>query len=262
MKKSSNLSVDIEHFQITTLNLVRSDLSNLTSDQWTHLSNIVNCYDEFSRESLVHRFIDEQNRLPMKMRFHSSTIHNLFIELANGCENLFMKNADFLQFSSVKRLMMMSIRMKTVSGLSLTFISSTSRLHQTSICREAIDTVFGKKPSDSCVETAKQLDSDVIFVKLMISALIFSTFQYNDSIDNKTMNLNDIRTMTQIQDRYIDLAWRYMTSKYDEDRAIRSFSSLIRSLFILHRTLLEASRIEKYNQPFESLIKKSVDFFE
>ncbi|CAF3960500.1 unnamed protein product, partial [Rotaria sordida] len=58
--------------QIPTLNLLELNRSILSMDQWNLLSNLVNCFDENSGYAFVERFIVEQNRLPLKLRFKYS----------------------------------------------------------------------------------------------------------------------------------------------------------------------------------------------
>ncbi|CAF5054902.1 unnamed protein product [Rotaria sp. Silwood1] len=63
---------------ITTSNLLQSDQSTITLDQWNLLSNLVHCFDENSGYTLVESFIEEQNRLPLKLRFKYSLVYDFF----------------------------------------------------------------------------------------------------------------------------------------------------------------------------------------
>ncbi|CAF4328386.1 unnamed protein product, partial [Rotaria sordida] len=49
-----------------TLNLLRSDHSTLTIDQWNLISNLSHCYDEYGGILLGEHYIREQNLLPLK----------------------------------------------------------------------------------------------------------------------------------------------------------------------------------------------------
>lgn len=247
-------------FQITTVSLLQSDSSTLSSEQWTHLSNIVHCYDEYSLQSAAVRYVQEQSRLPVRIRFHSSSLHNLFVQLMTAGQFLFKNNGDFVTFVPSDQSLIVQNAAKMVAGFSLTLIGSTSKIFVTPVCRETLDNIYGKSASDSCQHAGKRLDTDETFVKLMISALIFSTFrctEYMEGADSNT--ISDVKTLLRIQNQYIEIAWRYMVYKYDHQRAVRGFSNLILSLMHLHESLVEVSRVEKFNQTVDSLIEKSLD---
>ncbi|CAF4033683.1 unnamed protein product, partial [Rotaria sordida] len=47
----------------------KSDQPTLNIDQWNLLSNLVHCFDENNGYGFVEHFIEDQNRLPLKLRF-------------------------------------------------------------------------------------------------------------------------------------------------------------------------------------------------
>ncbi|CAF3971453.1 unnamed protein product [Rotaria sordida] len=55
--------------RIPTCNLLESDQPTLNIDQWNLLSNLVHCFDENNGYGFVEHFIEDQNRLPLKLRF-------------------------------------------------------------------------------------------------------------------------------------------------------------------------------------------------
>jgi hypothetical protein len=58
--------------------------------------------------------------------------------------------------------------------------------------------------------TGNQLDSDIVFVKLVLSILAVSTFDYTFYTNTASINLENIKAVLCIQDMYIELAWRYL----------------------------------------------------
>ncbi|CAF5191264.1 unnamed protein product, partial [Rotaria sp. Silwood1] len=57
-----------------TLNLLQSDQSTLTVDQWNLISNLSHCYNEHSGLSIGENFMCQQNKLPLKLRFKSAPV--------------------------------------------------------------------------------------------------------------------------------------------------------------------------------------------
>ncbi|CAF1026379.1 unnamed protein product [Rotaria sordida] len=60
--------------QLSTLNLLQSDQSTLSTDQWNLLSNLVHCYDEHSGYSMAVCYTREQNALPSKARHKVTSV--------------------------------------------------------------------------------------------------------------------------------------------------------------------------------------------
>lgn len=242
---------------IRSPNLLRNDQSTLTPDQWTHLTNIVNCYDEYSYQSFARSFIDDQNRLPMKIRFRSTSILELILKVAAGGQSLFERNVDFLRLTPVDRSTLVRKTVRTVNGVHTAFTGFVANFLEIPSCRTTLDMMYGPVASEACFRTGSRLDSDMVFVKLILSSLMFSTFHLTDFNLEHSMNLHDVRTAVRIQDRYIELAWRYMTHKYNYERTVRSFSNLVLSLLAFYECLTEIMKREDYNSMVENLAKNT-----
>lgn len=242
---------------IRSPHLLQNDRSTLTPDQWTHLTNIVNCYDEYSYQSFARSFVDEQNRLPMKIRFRSTSILDLILKVATGGQCLFERNVDFLRLTPFDRSTLVRKTVKTVNGVHTAFIGFVGNFLEIPACRTTLDMIYGPVASEACFRTGSRLDSDMVFVKLILSSLMFSTFHLTDFHLENSLNLHDVRTAVRIQDRYIELAWRYMTHKYSYERAVRSFSNLILSLLAFYECLTEMMKREHYNSMVENLSRNT-----
>lgn len=85
--------------------------------------------------------------------------------------------------------------------------------------------------------------------------LMFSTIDCGG--DASIFSVDDVRSIMKIQDRYVELMWRYLRYRHGEDEAIRCLSNLIRSLFALIRAIDNASNADKYNEMIDTLIKQT-----
>jgi hypothetical protein len=105
--------------------------------------------------------------------------------------------------------------------------------------------------------TGDQLDSDIIFVKLVLTIIVFSTFDYICYTDVPPVTFKDIKGVLRIQNMYVELTWRYLLYKYDHDRAVMCFSNLIRCLFTLNNAIVAAAEIQQYKDLISSLATKT-----
>ncbi|CAF5148873.1 unnamed protein product, partial [Rotaria sp. Silwood1] len=81
---------------VPTLNLLKFDQATLSMDQWNLLSNLVHRFDENSGYAFVEHFLEEQKRLPLKLRFKQSSVQHFFISLLSKVQLVFEKNRDCL----------------------------------------------------------------------------------------------------------------------------------------------------------------------
>lgn len=239
------------------MNLLEHDRSTLTVQQWNDLSNISHCYDEYHSLCLAEQTINEQNKLPLKRRFKSTTIADIMQIFASNVERLYTKNGDFLSLSPSNRSILIRRTMLAVASLSCCFLANTSQLLSNSAFYQTMESIYGSTSSHYGQLTAERLDRDIVFVKLIMALMIFSTFDFvNDSQRSNPSCSFDVKSITKIQDRYTELTWRYLIHRYDYQRAVQCFSNLIRSIFTLHLSLASVETAQYY-QMIDHLVQKT-----
>ncbi|UJR08996.1 hypothetical protein I4U23_013246 [Adineta vaga] len=262
--KSATSTIDITSkrtesnvpIQLPTLNLLRADRSTLTYEQWTLLSNIIHCHDEYSRFSIGEQFLQQQNKLPIKIRFKIETTKEFFKSCASGAQLLFENIQDFVSLSSQDRSLLLRNTMKHIGGLTACIIFQTSKLFDNPAFCNTGETVYGVDTFNSKY-SAIYYDSNEIFMKLILTILIFSTPEYVRYTDTPCHNLQDAKTIYHIQEKYIELAWKYLLYKYDHDQAVRCFSNFIRCYLLLNKAVVAAVDLQHYKDLIDSLVKQT-----
>lgn len=176
---------------------------------------------------------------------------------ASNVQHLYTKNADFLSLPASTRSILIRRTMLAVASLSCCFLANTSQLLSNAAFFQTMALTYGSTSSHYGQLTAERLDRDVIFVKLILSLMIFSTFDYSMdfSKDDQTGFL-DVKSLVHIQDRYVELTWRYLVHRYDEQRAVQCFSNLVRSLFTLQSSLA-CVEAEQYYRMIDYLVQQT-----
>jgi len=208
------------------LNLLQANQSTLTIDQSNLFSNLMLCYDEQSGLSLAERFISQQNILPLKLRFKCGSVNEFLSSLFAKAQLLFEKNPDFVSLHSNDRSILLHRQMKYITIISSSFIAQQSHLFDYPAFNKAIETLFGT----IILSTNKLLSFDIPFLKLTLAIISFSSFDYTIYENIPTENLINMKQILQIQDTYIELAWRYLIYVQDDKQAIIYFSNLIRCI--------------------------------
>ena len=247
--------------QFPTSNLLARDLSTLTVDQWNYIFNITHCYEEYHSLSFAHQTIDEQQKLPLKRRFKGHLVEQIMQSFASNVQPLYTKNADFLALSSSTRSALLRRTMSPVASLSCCFLVHTSQLLSNSPFYQMMECTYGSTSSNYVRRTAERLDRDVVFVKLIMSLLIFSTFDwFPDPSRDHSMDLSDAKTIVNLQNRYIELMWKYLIHRDDDQRAVRCFSNLLRALFTMQSSLASIEG-EQYLRMIDHLVQQTEKSF-
>ena len=242
---------------IPTLNLLRADQSKLTKNQWTLLSNLAHCFDEYSGFAVAQRFIHQQSILPPKIRFKLTAVDGFFTSLMCTGQLLYEKNADFNSLCSHDRLILLHNTMKYVGGLCSCHIARHLRFMDDPVMFESVETMYGSTSLAIGIRAVDQLDSDSIFIKLALALLTFSTFNYISYTNTPPENLMNTRAVLNIQDTYIELMWRYLIYKYDHQRAVICFSNFIRCIFLINSSIVELYDVQHYQNMMDSIVKQT-----
>lgn len=229
----------------------------MTIDQWNLLSNLVQCYDEYNEILLAQYFLCEQTALPLKLRFKYSAVREFLTSLLTKTRLLFEKNSHFLSLCSHDRSNMLHISTIYITIFSALFIVRQSRLLDQSGFLQSIEAFFGSTMIDNIKRLIGQLDFDLTFIKLIFSILSLSTTNYTIYKNIDANNLGDMKTIIQTHDKYIELAWKYLSNKYDYCHTVTCFSRLVNCLFTLNNILIELYKEKFFTDIIDCVIEQT-----
>ncbi|CAF4112107.1 unnamed protein product [Rotaria sordida] len=244
----------VPHFPI--LNLLRSDQSTLTVEQWNLLSNVSHCYDEYSGFSIGEHYMFEQNNLPLKFRFKTTSITELYQKIFDGAQLLYKNNRDFLSLSVNDRSTLFRSTLPYIAGLSTNFIVRKIGLTNYPAYFDTVEIITHPSIISAARHLAYHLKFDIIIMKLFLVILSFSTFKHTVYSYIPSDNLSDIKQILHIQDTYIELAWKYLLYKYNHEQAVKCFSDLIRCTFVIHDAIVKAQDIQWFTNAIDSITQQ------
>lgn len=227
---------------MSTGDRVASRESKLSCEEWTHLSNLIHGCDLERVHALTEGFWRSQLASPVKIRFKMSSVQQLWSQIIKAVRLLVEKNVDFLWLDQTTRLITLQRSVAPTVGLGSTFIIFNSNLIRDPLFRETSSLIYGSHALKHMGDAVSHLYRDIVFVKLVIHILMFSTSDCTHHGYNVPLDRLNMRTVWKIQARYIELAWKYVCYRYNLRIAIRCFSDLIRCLFSLDRSLFSLMR--------------------
>ncbi len=241
------------------MNLLRSDQSTLTVDQWNLISNLSHCYDEHTGFSRCERYIREQNNLPLKLRFKCSSMIELFQLLIGDCQLLYQHNGDFLSLPANDRSILLQNTSSYAGTLSSNFVLYKVGLTDYPIYYDAIEIIIRSREGADAARCLRiLLDFDITIMKLFLAILSFSTISYTNYSNTSPVNFSNMKQILRIQDEYIELAWRYLLHKYNYEWAVKCFSNFIRAIFAVNVAIVIAQefQIQWATETFDSFVQQ------
>ncbi|CAF1008314.1 unnamed protein product [Rotaria sordida] len=216
---------------IPTSSSLESDQSILNLNQWNLIANLVHCFDQHSGYVFVEHFLEEQNRLPVKLRFKYPSVCNFFTSMKRKIQFIFERNVDFLSLSHYDRTILLRTTVEYTSNVASMFILCQYKLCDYPLFYKSTEMIFKSSAAKFTRRIIDQLDPDNTFIKLILSILAFSTTNYTVYKKNMPINLTNIKAILPIQDMYTDLTWRYLLYRYGHYQAVIRFSNLLSCLF-------------------------------
>jgi len=206
---------------------------------------------------LAERFIAAQNALPLKYRFKCSSVSEFFRCLLSDGQLIYEKNSDFLSLCSHDRSTLIRTTVEHTACVISSLIVRQYQLLNHSCFLETSEILFGSGAIMGTKLILNRLDSDMIFVKVALSILAFSTINYTVYKNTIPVNLTNVKIILRIQNMYIELAWRYLLYKYGHTQAVLRFSNLIRWIFSLNLAAVEADKYREFSALVHYVIEKT-----
>ena len=244
-------------FQLPTLSLLRADHSSLTTAQWTLLSNITHAYDEFGGVQIAERFLLNQRALPIKLRFKLESVGEMLAANMGQVQRILERNVNYRSLSGEDRSILLRRSVGQTSCLGATFAVHHSGLLSDPYFSQSAEVIFTEDVMATIIPLTRTFDPDITFLKLLLSILAFSTAHSITSMDNPTRTFHNPRAILQIQDSYVELAWKYMVHKYTYEHAVKRFCHLLRFLFNVNRTISQVNGVETYRHLIDTVVERT-----
>jgi hypothetical protein len=210
---------------------------------------------------MVHRFVSEQNVLPIKLRYKLGPVGEFIASNMSRVQRIFEKNGDYLSLSTHDRSILLRNTVKHTGCFGGTFMLHQARLLNDLLFYQSSELIFGREVMLTIKPIINSFDFDIIFIKLILTIIAFSTINYTVYTNTIPINLTDIKTMIRIQDTYTELTWRYLVYKYTYEQAVKRFCNLLRCLFNVNFTVVEVNRIEEYTNMIDTIVEKTEEIF-
>ncbi|CAF1449239.1 unnamed protein product [Adineta ricciae] len=203
-----------------------------TTEQWYVFSNFISIDNNVNSINSIEYLLEHQFSLPIKLRFKSTIIFNIIrIFLQNN--QLILKRLSHYQLLSVISYRMLFKRNCLSIAMFHGFVVAHQlKIEEHDILQAALVQICGSTWINKVKSIYRQFESNVIFIKLMIFVLNFSTnlsvVTFDEKEDLKQMIYT--RQFIPIQDIYVTILWKYMIYRCGFYEAIKQYDKLVKNI--------------------------------
>jgi len=220
------------------LDLLSTDRSNLSQFEWRLLSNVVFAFDKFIPIVQTRDTIDRLAIRSFEPNFDTSEILNMFATFYTSTEAFIGSSADFQILTVNEKSSLYQRNIHGILNLCAIFLLRMAQVFDQPLKEHLITSVYGFEIFQQTKRIASQIDDDLIFIKLILLILAFSSNCYvvDRSTDDSTLNdsfINGTFRLWGSQNVYIELFWKYLLYRYDYLNAAIRFARMIKNLLDL-----------------------------
>jgi hypothetical protein len=172
-------------------------------------------------------------------------------------QSVFEKIRDFLSLSLHDRRTLLRNTVDYTTGIGGAFILQQTQLFDRPAFFKSAELIFRPASVALTKHLIDQLDPDTMFIKIIFSIIAFSISNYTIYTHTTSDNLIDAKAILRIQDMYTELVWRYLLYKHNHREAVLCFSNLIRCLFLLNDSVVEAHEEQQFTDIIDSVVEST-----
>ena len=175
--------------------------------------------------------------------------------MLSNVQLVFEKNRDYLTLSTNDRTTLLRHTVDYTTGIGAAIILREAQLFDRPSFFESAELIFRPATVTVFKRLIDQLDPDVTLMKIICAIVAFVLSNYTTYSSNFFGELTDRKAIVRIQDMYTDLMWRYLLYKYNHHDAVLCFSNLIRCLFLVNESVVEAHEVRQYTDMMDAVVE-------
>lgn len=225
------------------------------------VSNVVHAYDAFSSVSELRRVIQVLDSRESNCQYNSFHTVHLMASAFNGIKSFISSTPDFkiLTLSEQHSLFQRNlIGLLFGSFICSAYETSTFRKNETSLL---LSNLYTKEEIGKIDNLFKNIDGDLILIKLLILALGFSSncyvIDYNMNHTNDILLLGTYRLLGS-QNVYVEALWKYLVYTHGFNRAVLLYSKIIKQFLDIFSVSMHFYKTNQVHQIFLDEVVKQV----
>lgn len=215
----------------------------------------MHCFDNYSGLPFIQQFINDQSSLPPKFRFRLPSVNNFFSGMLCNVQLVFERNRDYLTLSISDRTTLLQHTVEYTTGIGAAVVLRQAQLYDRPAFLESAKQIFRPAAVTLVRRLIDQLDPDIALMKMICAIVAFLVSNYTVYQSTSFSELSGLKAILRIQDMYTELVWRYLVYKHTHRDAVLCFSNLIRCLFLVNDSVVEAHEGQQYTDLMDTVVE-------
>ncbi|CAF1285555.1 unnamed protein product [Adineta ricciae] len=200
----------------------------LTTEQWSIFSNFISIDNNVNSIN----YFEYQFSLPIKLRFKSTIIFNIIRIFLRNNQLILKHLSDYQLLSVISHRMLFKRNCLSIAMFHGFVVAHQFKKEDHEILQAALVQICGSTWINKVKSIYRQFESNVIFIKLMIFLLNFSTnlsvVTFDEKEDFKQMVY--ARKFILIQDIYVTILWKFMIYQCGFYEAVKHYDKLVKNI--------------------------------
>ncbi|CAF1202936.1 unnamed protein product [Adineta ricciae] len=240
------------------IGLLQNDRSNLTTDEWKLLSNIIHAYDETNIIPHINHLLAQQSSLPPKLRSKVSKSMNILKFFLSALQPFFECSPYFQKLSVNSRQILIQHNYDTASIMNCVFIIREMSALNNKTFLISCDAVYGDDIFQYSTHFVSRLEPNSMLIKILLLIVAFST---NCSIvtpnqSNRRTSVSNATTILEIQNIFVTMFWKYLIYQYGFTASVKRLNSLIKYILDLLHSINEKSNVQ-HGQMIDTIVEQT-----
>ena len=242
-------------FQPQPIDLLHHDRSNLSSDDWNLLSNIIHAYDEQKLVIQTQHLLHKQASLPLKLRSKQNFTLELIGSFYSAVEPLVKRTDLFRQCPAGIRRVIIQNNTAGVGSFTATLAAIEANVYDSEAHIHVCNEIYGPEYVAESYRVMQRFDSNRTLVKMMVLVLAFGSNSSIVTFNCLPVNSSVLHSiyLIRIQDLLITVLWKYLVHQYGWSGAVKHFNILVKN-FLDTLTRMEENQSQAHWQMVDNIV--------
>lgn len=230
----------------------------MTMYEWTLISNLTHLYDQQNIFQCIGSMLQEQSAIPVKARLKVSSSVNIMMTSTTCVQNIVLQSQDIQSLSFPALHQLIKNNYVQVGGFNATLIDKNLQITTDRSLISNVGNLFGPYGTARVIRFLQRLDSNIMLLKILLFIMLFSSnfsivrFDPNDGMQTGSASVE----LSQIQDKYVTILWKYMEYRFGYTETVLRFSSMVGSIVALYQLYEIVDEIEVFRYMLKEVATK------
>lgn len=223
------------------------------------MTNLIHNYDVTKLHSLVQRFRKDDDQKSLSLLLicdEQSIIQEFLISFYRASGDACRQNSDIQNLPISDRSIILHTAIDNMTCLAGNYVCAETNLVNHRGYNEFLLNKYGKLTCQTYWASANFAIKDFVLFKLALSLFSLSTLSRSFQM-NLQDEIQNVRSLTDIENKYAEVAWKYLLYRYDFREAVQRYLQLTQWFLALAVFMYDAHSTHAHINDMQSLVEET-----